>query len=115
VRPLPIDFDRSAVTVAEMGRAGRLCEDSPSVVLATVATRRWGRAIARVAEAAGPPRRRFYLRTQGSGELRRIRLSALAWRQMFLAMQGEGDRGSPSPASSLALRGRRRVRQQSRR
>ena len=114
VRPFPIDFDRSAVAFAEMGRAGRLCEDSPSVVLATVATRRWGRAIARVAEAAGPPRRRFYLRTQGSGELR-PRLSALAWRQMFLAMQGEGDRGSPSPASSLALRGRRRVRQQSRR
>jgi hypothetical protein len=73
-----------------------------------------GELIARVAEAAGPPRRRFYLRTQGSGELR-PRLSALAWRQMFLAMQGEGDRGSPSPASSLALRGRRRVRQQSRR
>jgi hypothetical protein len=46
--------------VAEMGRAGRFCEDSPSVVLATVATRRWGRDIARAAEAAGPPRRRFF-------------------------------------------------------
>ena len=28
--------------------------------------------------------------------------------------RGEGDRGSPSPAASMALRGRRRVRQQSR-
>ena len=95
VRPLPIDFDRSAVTVAEMGRAGRLCEDSPSVVLATVATRRWGRAIARVAEAAGPPRRRFYLRTQGSGELRRIRLSALARRRCSSPCKGRATAGRP--------------------
>ena len=93
--PIPDRLRSVAVAVAEMGRAGRLCEDSPSVVLATVATRRWGRAIARVAEAAGPPRRRFYLRTQGSGELRRIRLSALARRRCSSPCKGRATAGRP--------------------